>query len=118
SVCARKVSLADPRLAVPVRIKLSRKRKYGPHYRQLRAHLDGINKDSVIDKFNEVATTNVVRMATIHGTISATRRTKIFDDARTLDRVIAHSSVDLIITSPPYAGAQKYIRSSRSCGQI
>ncbi len=39
SVCARRMSRADPRLSVPVRINPHRKRKYGAHYEQLRKHL-------------------------------------------------------------------------------
>jgi len=110
SVCARKVSLADPRLSVPVKINILRKKKYGPHYRQLKAHLAQITEVSVVDRFNEIVTQNAVRMKSLRGIISKHAPVTILDDASTIDHALRHSSVDLIITSPPYAGAQKYIR--------
>jgi hypothetical protein len=112
SVCVRKLSLADPRLSVPVRINSSRKRKYGPHYRQLKTHLDQINAVPALTRFNETVVRNATRLKSFHEVVRAAPRAAIFDDARELDRHVAPSTVDLIITSPPYAGAQKYIRSS------
>lgn len=112
SVCVRKLSLADPRLSVPVRINASRKKKYGPHYRQLKAHLEQIGRVSAIARFNETVVRNAARMKSFREATPATPRATIFDDARILDHHVPPSSVDLIITSPPYAGAQKYIRTS------
>lgn len=112
SVCVRKLSLADPRLSVPVRINISRKRKYGPHYRQLKAHLDKIKQVPALARFNETVVRNAARMRSFREAVPTTPHVAIFDDARALDQNVAPATVDLIITSPPYAGAQKYIRSS------
>lgn len=112
SVGVRKLSLADPRLSVPVRIDVSREKKYGPHYRELKAHIDQIDRVPALARFNEIVIRNAARMRSFRKEISAKPSVRIFNDARELDRRVAPSAVDLIITSPPYAGAQKYIRSS------
>lgn len=112
SVCVRKVSMADPRLSVPVRINVSRKQKYGPHYRQLKAHLDQITRVPTLTRFNETVIRNAARMASFRDAAPSVPCVDVYDDALRLNQCVAPSTVDLIITSPPYAGAQKYIRSS------
>jgi hypothetical protein len=37
----------------------------------------------------------------------------LFEDARALG--VADATVDVIMTSPPYVGAQKYVRASSLC---
>jgi DNA modification methylase len=112
SVCARKASFADPRLSVPVRINLARKTQYGPHYRQLRNHLTRIKRTSVLELFNDVVRKNASRVNSINLALDGAPGAVILEDGRSLDSKVAKDSVDLIITSPPYVGAQKYIRAS------
>ncbi|MHB1115541.1 DNA methyltransferase [Sideroxydans sp.] len=109
SVC-RKVSLADPRLSVPVRIKTST--THAP---------DGF--PDVWKGFYSQVSNNLRRMQNllqmVNGFDSAFY---VGDNARSLraptanfdlsPEALGDKSVDLIITSPPYAGAQKYIRAS------
>ena len=107
SVVARKVSNADPRLSVPV----------------VRKNLDLEGKVDVFKVFLQQAESNISRMAELlkFGTRFPCVR-DVGVDARTLKspsgwgaqsvEPLSSNSIDLIITSPPYAGAQKYIRAS------
>jgi tRNA G10 N-methylase Trm11 len=112
SACARKLSLADPRLSVPVKINLARKIKYGPHYRQLRDHLVRVMRPDVSAVFGAIVDKNATRANKLNETLLHEPTFRLFEDARSLHSKVPRSSVDLIITSPPYLGAQKYIRAS------
>lgn len=109
SATARRVSRADPRLSVPVRAK--------------DAAVQRITSAKVWQEFAEQVANNDKRMQnfrTLHSTNS--RAYCVGHDARCLKEPISNigasaqqlesNSVSLIITSPPYAGAQKYIRAS------
>jgi DNA modification methylase len=109
STC-RKVSRADPRLSVPVRLKSN---NVSPE--------DAVSE--VWKVFSEQVSNNLKRMQQfidIHS--SKAEANFVGNDARflkqpTIDlnpslKRLRSNSVALIITSPPYAGAQKYIRAS------
>jgi DNA modification methylase len=112
SACVRKMSCADPRLSVPVKINLARKTKYGQHFIQLKKHLDHLKAENVISTFNIIVEKNISRMESLKHTLGRKPTVSIFEDARRLHTNLDEKSVDFIITSPPYVGAQKYIRSS------
>lgn len=112
SVCARRLSYADPRLSVPVKIYRSRKLKYGPHFRQLNNHLRFLRHVDVSAFFNNIAIRNMDRVTALNGSLTRRPNVSILNDARSLEHEVAPNSIDLVITSPPYLGAQKYIRSS------
>lgn len=99
SACLRHVSLADPRLSVPVRLKDDR----------LASRIESIENPIVL--FEKIVRLNCNRLQRLN---EASRCVAFGVDARTghvqLSRL--NTRADLIITSPPYAGAQKYIRSS------
>lgn len=107
SAVSRKVSLADPRLSVPVKRK---------DYHT--------TKDiSVLDTFIQQANSNISRMLELNKRHTKKTTAKCVGfDARSLKEPkkwnneskapLLAESIDLIITSPPYAGAQKYIRAS------
>ena len=94
SQCIRKSSLADPRMAVPVRRKDANR---------------GV--DDVFALFERTALNNIQRLERLPESSSPTFVGK---DARESLSVTCPSVgyADMIFTSPPYAGAQKYIRSS------
>jgi DNA modification methylase len=120
SCAVRKVSLADPRLAVPVRVREGRypdghalKAKSDRHCRELRH----VNAQAV---FSDAVAGNIKRMAQLESRAESLPDARIVSwDARHLQKVdnsdsrkgLKDRSVHLIITSPPYPGAQKYIRS-------
>jgi tRNA G10 N-methylase Trm11 len=116
SNCVKKVSLADPRVSVPVRLRKDQYDKLHPFRKKTEATLKGLNTIDVKEKFVGIVDSNIKRF-TNYSSIkkgNKPKAVKIYDDARNLSSRKKHpdESVDLIITSPPYAGAQKYIRAS------
>jgi DNA modification methylase len=123
SNCIRQVSLADPRLSVPVRLR------YGqyPEGHWLREktdrHLSGLLYINVLERFNKILENNYNRIVSFKGILPSGVKAKVIgSDARKLKfdidknksvkAKIKDNTVDLVITSPPYIGAQKYIRAS------
>lgn len=116
----KKVSYADPNIYVPVRINLGRFKDKPDVYQKLRIKIDSLIDVDVFDKFRKISQENIERMKTLQGTEAQNYTAKIISkDARSLTKdvkskdLLEDESVDLVLTSPPYAGAQKYIRSSR-----
>jgi tRNA G10 N-methylase Trm11 len=113
STIARKVSYADPRLSVPVRRK------------NLKEEIeDGLFESmNIYSMFEQQVNINCTRQKALgelhNGIVTAEC---VGNDARSLTMPCAwnylgkvnlpDNSVDFIITSPPYAGAQKYIRAT------
>ncbi|MBQ0754700.1 MAG: RsmD family RNA methyltransferase [Gammaproteobacteria bacterium] len=97
SSCCHKVSNTDKRLSVPVKPRVPPK---------------AIPKKQVIELFSEICTQNIKRMLTV-GEVQALGECHVYNqDSRRNNPDVLDGSVDVVITSPPYAGAQKYIRSS------
>jgi hypothetical protein len=93
SATARKVSRADPRLSVPVRRK------------------DDFVAPDTWQTFEDQLTANIARLKELHRLcIRVPNVRSAGTDARSLS--LKDESVDMVLTSPPYAGAQKYIRAS------
>lgn len=107
---ARKVSNADPRLSVPVQLKEKRwadgsqPNILSIFLEQLHANISRINAKRHIAPEVEVLSQCVGEDA------------RILTDLSTWDGDVSgrlrDNSVGMVITSPPYAGAQKYIRAS------
>jgi DNA modification methylase len=121
SACVRKVSLADPRLSVPVRLRFGQYPLTHPLREKSDAHLRHLQHVQVTKVFGRVTQANIARMETMQGSQNKAPRADVLcSDARRLiheyslngkrRRSLAGESVQLIITSPPYPGAQKYIR--------
>ncbi|MBL9144020.1 MAG: hypothetical protein JNM99_10110 [Verrucomicrobiaceae bacterium] len=117
SATARKLSLADPRVAVPVRLKPERYSQSHPLFKKSAAILQSIAEADATAVFFKV----LEQYASLVGQLWPVR-----DRMGELEHVYANSlgsgrstmtsqpegSVDAIVTSPPYLGAQKYIRAS------
>jgi len=110
SCVARKLSNADPRLSVPVRLKQAKwDGEYFPNVwvafcSQLQANIQRITEFQRLLNCSNVSSQCVGRDARrllAASTWNSEVRVKLSD-----------ASVGIIITSPPYAGAQKYIRAS------
>lgn len=123
SVCVRKVSLADPRLSVPVRLRFGQYPARHPLRRKTDTHLQGLRRANVFEIFERIARVNMARLIRVQAYAASGVEVKVIgSDARHLiheysvngirGRQIADETIQLIITSPPYPGAQKYIRSS------
>jgi len=122
SACVRKVSLADPRLAVPVRMKMGQYPQDHPLRVKSDAHLRKLRCVRVLDVFARIARANITRMRRVQPfsaelgaaeIVSSDARRLVYEYSPNgkLNKVVPDECVQLIITSPPYPGAQKYIRS-------
>ena len=122
SVCVRKVSLADPRLSVPVRLRFGQYPKDHPLRAKSDAHLRRLRCVHVAEIFSRIARANIARMEKLRAcTANPASAELLCSDARQLvyeyslngkrNKPLPDESVQLVITSPPYPGAQKYIRS-------
>lgn len=116
SVCVRKVSLADPRLSVPVRIKEGQYpegHRLNEQTNKLLRQLRTVNVHSV---FASVLEQNIKRLQRIEVLGCNISSEILSSDARTLMQSTSQrlnaETVDLVLTSPPYPGAQKYVRAS------
>jgi len=111
SSVARKVSYADPSISVPVHWNPERFSSNPSREEEVRKKLESLKTVDVYAKFEAICKANIARVGTLNGIIRADRAARIVsNDARKLG--LGDNSVDLILTSPPYAGAQKYIRAS------
>lgn len=116
SNCIKKVSYADPRISVPVKLNPLRFEKGTKEQIKIVKRILELENINVFEKFSSISTTNIERLSKLGKTSQKAR--VISEDARNLTsgldskKKLRANSVSLIITSPPYAGAQKYIRSS------
>jgi DNA modification methylase len=118
SSIVKKCSYADPNLSVPVKIKPAKYRKEELR-RKSEKLLDIIGSQDVLELFEKHALANIDRIKKLYDEGVNNTAKIIGYDARDIrndielnGRLQPKNSVDLIITSPPYAGAQKYVRSS------
>ncbi len=108
SATVRAVSLADPRIAVPVRLRSD---QYAAEHRLREAtvrRLRALKQTRASPVFAAIARENMRRIASLPEELPAA--TVLDGDARRLPASVAAGGVDCVITSPPYLGAQKYIR--------
>ena len=111
SCVSRKVSYADPSISVPVHWNPERFSENPARKKEVREKLKKLQNVNVYNKFETVCRQNIDRIETLKGQIKKGVSAKIVsNDARDLG--LPDNSIDLILTSPPYAGAQKYIRAS------
>ncbi|PSV35335.1 DNA methyltransferase [Photobacterium sp. GB-210] len=119
SSIVKKVSYADPNLSVPVKIKPEKYVNIDIKERMSNKLLELKNID-VISLFGNQVDKNTNRISLLEKVSSYDVTANVVsEDARRITKSLDNSaellepnSVDFIVTSPPYAGAQKYIRSS------
>lgn len=114
----KKISYADPRISVPVRVNVD-KFPLGSRLRDNAIkHIEDITNLDVLNLFTSICKLNIDRISTLGDACKGASATICSEDARKLtfsignNKLIEDESIDLILTSPPYAGAQKYIRAS------
>ncbi len=119
SNCVKKVSYADPRVSVPVKLNQNRYKDGSKEQKKIQDRIKHLEDIDVYEKFLSVANENIARSEEFYKIKSNTISAKIISkDARRLTEEISSQyqlkdeSIQMIITSPPYAGAQKYIRAS------
>ena len=119
SKLSRDVSLANPRLSVPVRLKSGIYPEEHFLYEKTESHRRRLKRINVTSEFIKIVDANIDRMAELWSLRDILgNAAMVAHDARSLIPQkhqysgIEDNSIQLIITSPPYPGAQKYIRSS------
>lgn len=119
SVCVRRVSRADPRLSVPVRLQENQYPKGHAFRESANARMRQLRRQNVFAEFEQVVDANIERIKAFRGLrTNGVSASLAGVDARRLcepnngHQELKSGSVDFVITSPPYAGAQKYIRAS------
>ena len=118
SNCIKKVSYADPRIAVPVKLNPDRFEKDSEHHKKIKKRLSDLEIINVFEKFQMICTENIIRVKTLTCLSDNVSSKIISENAQVLTTsvdeldLLPDNSIDMILTSPPYAGAQKYIRSS------
>ena len=111
SAIVRPCSLADPSVPPPVRLSTKRAQRAGSRYTRDLERALAVTADTVREAFCERVQSNVQRMSELQG-VRGYGRVRILDeDAEAAATGLPSQSVDVIITSPPYCGAQKYVRS-------
>lgn len=119
SSIVKKVSYADPNLSVPVKIKPEKYVNIDIKERLSNKLLE-LKSIDVISLFGNQVDKNINRISLLEKVSSYDVTANVVsEDARRITTSLDNSaellepnSVDFIVTSPPYAGAQKYIRSS------
>lgn len=113
SATARKVSRIDPAISVPVRLK-PKDAFSQRHNEMILEKLFFVENAKPVDEFFRICHVNIERVEAANKA-NRSRATSIVvgDDARAIksDLLPGHG-VPLIITSPPYGTAQKYVRAS------
>jgi SAM-dependent methyltransferase len=110
SATARDVSLANPRISVPVRLRPEAYPKDHALRDRLATRLNRLERVNVVAAFSEAAEKAIGSVERLRPFASGQTVSAELGDARSA--ATDPSQVDLILTSPPYLGAQKYIRAT------
>jgi hypothetical protein len=119
SNCVKKVSYADQRVSVPVKLNPKRYENGSRANSIIIERLNLLEDINVNDKFSSIVIENINRFKSFENVDLCNCTAKLISkDARRLtanldsNELLKANSIQLIITSPPYAGAQKYIRAA------
>ena len=118
-----KVSYADPRVSVPVRLRSNQYQKGHRLREKVKKYLKSLDTIEIRNVFEEILKMNIIRMEKYYETVGENPDVEIlcskadnliyeYSKNGQQNNSLPDNSVQLIITSPPYPGAQKYIRSS------
>ena len=113
STIVRRCSLADPSIAPPVRLSPLRVRHANQRYSNDLEQSLALEPDHVFIKFFDALEKNCARMNSFRERLRERRghSTVLGDGHEAAATNLPPRTVDLILTSPPYCGAQKYVRS-------
>jgi DNA modification methylase len=119
SSLVKKVSYSDPNLSVPVKLKPEKYKNLELKYK-VEKQIKFVETVNVYELFERHVDKNIKRISQLNKNMRSKVKAEVVSkDARIITKSIDRDSsllesdtVDFIITSPPYAGAQKYIRSS------
>ena len=110
----RGVSNADPAIPPLVRLNAERAERAGSRYQRALRRSERLTGMAVYDSFRRAATANIRRMGELYALRSDLGQSQVLNnDAHAACTTLESQSVDAVITSPPYCGAQKYVRSTK-----
>jgi hypothetical protein len=112
SVCVRRVSLANPRVSVPVRL---RPEVYGDGHQlreTLTSRLNQLKRINVLKAFSDIVEDNGARISRLRLIPTRAVCEILTGDVRGFRKRPSKSTCSFMITSPPYLGAQKYVRAT------
>ena len=108
----RRVSLADPAIPPLVRLKQERVKTAGARYQNALERSNNVTASYVYSTFAESASANIRRMGELYGLRNQLGSAWIGPaESEASESRLKTGSIDTIITSPPYCGSQKYVRS-------
>jgi DNA modification methylase len=102
-----RVSLADPTISVPVMLNPFKKSLTKEQKTERLRWLRDRQGADVVAEFSRIVSANIARMAKLYSCAVPEALVTVGNDARSMN-----GPIDLVITSPPYGSAQKYIRAS------
>lgn len=111
SATIRDVSLADPRLSVPVRLRANQYERGHWLYEKTQDRIRQLQCVDVREAFARRLDRVVRQVEELAEARPSGRLLRIESCARALHNT-DNASVDMVISSPPYLGAQKYVRAS------
>lgn len=115
SVTCRKLSYVDPAISVPVRLKVKAGRTDEAN-KEITQRLSKVDSADCLEEFSAVCLANIQRISRTNTEFPDRAAARFAgEDARSLvdeqGAPLAGNTVDLVVTSPPYGSAQKYVRS-------
>jgi len=119
SVTARRLSLSDPAVSVPVRLKT--RDNFGEKTNEkIQNRLDWITGANPTAEFAKVCVSNIQRVQEsnnllknrIPAVVVGVDARQLYQPTFKMNHRLQSDSVPLIVTSPPYGSAQKYIRAT------
>jgi SAM-dependent methyltransferase len=114
SSIVRRSSFADPAVPPPVKLTEERAKRANGRYREALDRALAMTPGGVFDLFEKAVRQNLRRMETLYlAPDKGEGRILEGVDLEASTTGLEKNSIDLVITSPPYCGAQKYLRSVR-----
>jgi 16S rRNA G966 N2-methylase RsmD len=108
----RQISLADPAIPPLVRLREERADVAGIRYQKALQKAKSTTTSSVYDTFVAAATSNIQRMSELERLRKTLGHSQVSETSEEAAQTrLLPESVDAVITSPPYCGSQKYVRS-------
>jgi len=109
----RKCSLADPTIPPPVKLNQARAKVANLRYKTNLRHCQNLKAEDVFRLFSISVERNIRRMDVLFKLDGLGTASVVGEHHQASLSGLNRASIDLIITSPPYCGAQKYVRSVR-----
>ncbi len=116
SILVQKKSLSDPNVSVPVKLNPDKKSKSKTRRKLELDLIKRIKEENTFELYISILNKSILQIRELNQMLAIHNDVKVFQQQiNNLEYSLKNSyknKFQLVITSPPYAGAQKYIRSS------